>query len=114
MKNKTARVITYGCQQNENDSERIRGMLVEMGYLLADEGTNADIVIFNTCAVRDNAEQRVYGNIGALKAEKEKNPDMLIGVCGCMTQQQHVSQHIKKRFPFVDFVVGTNALHRLP
>lgn len=114
MNKKKARVITYGCQQNENDSERIRGMLLEMGYSLAEDNSDADVVIFNTCAVRDNAEQRVYGNIGALKAVKDKRPEMLIGICGCMAQQQHVAQHIKKRFPFVDFVFGTNALHRLP
>ncbi len=113
MSDKTARVVTYGCQQNENDSERIRGMLLEMGYILSDSA-DADVVIFNTCAVRDNAEKRVYGNIGALKAFKDKKPGMLIGICGCMAQQQHVAQHVKKRFPFVDFVFGTGALHRLP
>lgn len=114
MNNKTAYVITYGCIQNENDSERIRGMLLEMGYTLTNDNKNADIIIFNTCAVRDNAEQRVYGNIGALKIVKENNPQMLIGVCGCMSQQQHVASYIKKRFPYVDFVFGTNALERFP
>lgn len=114
MENKTACVITYGCQQNENDSERIRGMLLEMGYTITSDNSEPDVIIFNTCAVRDNAEQRVYGNIGALKALKEKKPDMLIGICGCMAQQQHVAQHIKKRFGHVDFVFGTHVLHRLP
>ncbi|OQB14014.1 MAG: (Dimethylallyl)adenosine tRNA methylthiotransferase MiaB [Firmicutes bacterium ADurb.Bin193] len=114
MKGKMARVITYGCQQNENDSERIRGMLVEMGYTMTDENSLADVIIFNTCAVRDNAEKRVYGNIGALKAVKDKKPELLIGICGCMAQQQHVSDHIKKRFPYVDFVFGTHAISRFP
>ncbi|MDR0405580.1 MAG: tRNA (N6-isopentenyl adenosine(37)-C2)-methylthiotransferase MiaB [Clostridiales bacterium] len=118
MKTKTARVITYGCQQNENDSERIRGILLEAGYTLTDHGDDgdggADLIIFNTCAVRDNAEQRVYGNLGALRRVKEQRPEMLIGVCGCMAQQTHVAEHIKKRFPYVDFVFGTYALARLP
>ena len=114
MSEKKAHVITYGCQQNENDSERIRGMLVDMGYVMTEENTEADLIIFNTCAVRDNAEQRVYGNLGALKVIKERRPNMMIGVCGCMTQQQHVADYIKKRFPYVDFVFGTHALARLP
>lgn len=114
MKEKKAHVITYGCQQNENDSERIRGILINMGYTMTNTNDDADLIIFNTCAVRDNAEQRVYGNIGALRVVKEKNPEMLIGICGCMSQQQHVADYIKKRFPYVDFVCGTHALHKLP
>jgi len=111
---KKAHVITYGCKQNENDSEKIRGMLSGMGYTICTIVDEADVVIFNTCAVRDNAEQRVYGNLGALRALKDKKPDVLIGVCGCMAQQSHVAEHIKKRFPFVDFVFGTHAISRFP
>lgn len=114
MKGKKAHVITYGCQQNENDSERIRGILLDMGYTTIDTNDDADLIIFNTCAVRDNAEQRVYGNIGALRNLKDKKPHMLIGVCGCMTQQQHVADYIKKRFSHVDFVFGTHAIYKLP
>ena len=114
MKGKKAHVITYGCQQNENDSERIRGILLDMGYTIIDTNDDADLIIFNTCAVRDNAEQRVYGNIGALRNLKDKKPHMLIGVCGCMTQQQHVADYIKKRFSHVDFVFGTHAIYKLP
>ncbi|NLB82478.1 MAG: tRNA (N6-isopentenyl adenosine(37)-C2)-methylthiotransferase MiaB [Clostridiaceae bacterium] len=109
---KKARVITYGCAQNENDSEKIRAMLLEMGYTITDSNLDADLILFNTCAVRDNAEQRVYGNIGALKSLKEQKTDLLIGVCGCMAQQSHVAQHIKTRFPHVDFVFGTYAINR--
>ncbi len=111
---KKALVITYGCRQNENDSERIRGMLAEEGYSFCETYDDADLVIFNTCAVRENAEQRVYGNVGALKAYKERKPDMLIGICGCMVQQDGEAEQIKKRFRHVDFVFGTHAIARLP
>lgn len=109
-----AYVHTFGCQQNVSDGEKIKGMLIEMGYGLSDVPEGADLVIFNTCAVRENAEDRVYGNLGALKHEKAKNPDMIIGVCGCMTQQEHVVKKIKRSFPHVDLVFGTHALHTLP
>lgn len=109
-----AHVHTFGCQQNVSDGERIKGMLALMGYGFSDTPEGADIVIFNTCAVRENAEDRVFGNLGALKHEKARNPDMLIGVCGCMVQQEHITNRIKKSFPHVDLVFGTNALHTLP
>lgn len=109
-----AHVHTFGCQQNVSDGERIKGMLAEMGYGFADSPDSADLVIFNTCAVRENAEDRVFGNLGALKHEKRRNPDMLIGVCGCMVQQEHITEKIKRSFPHVDLVFGTNALHTLP
>ncbi len=111
---KKALVITYGCRQNENDSEKIRGMLAEEGYSFCEAYDDADLVIFNTCAVRENAEQRVYGNVGALKAYKERKPGMLIGICGCMVQQEGEAEQIKKRFRHVDFVFGTHAIARLP
>lgn len=110
----TAHVHTFGCQQNVSDGEKIKGMLCEMGYGLSGSPEGADVVIFNTCAVRENAEDRVFGNLGALKHEKARNPGMIIGVCGCMVQQEHIVTKIKRSFPHVDLVFGTNALHNLP
>ena len=110
----TAHVHTFGCQQNVSDGEKIKGMLTEMGYGFSDTPEGADLVILNTCAVRENAEDRVFGNLGALKHEKRRNPEMVIGVCGCMVQQEHIVKRIKKSFPHVDLVFGTNALHTLP
>ncbi len=105
---------TYGCQQNVSDTEHINGMLCEMGYAFTDDAEKADIVIYNTCAVREHAEQRVFGNVGALKGIKERRPSMIIGLCGCMTQQEHVAQKIKRSYPYVDLVFGTHALEKLP
>ncbi len=110
----TAHVHTFGCQQNVSDGEKIKGMLAEMGCGFSDIPEGADIIIFNTCAVRENAEDRVFGNLGALKHEKRRNPDVIIGVCGCMVQQEHIVKKIKRSFPHVDLVFGTNALHTLP
>lgn len=109
-----AHVHTFGCQQNVSDGEKIKGMLALMGYGFSDTPDGADLVIFNTCAVRENAEDRVFGNLGALKHEKARNPEMLIGVCGCMVEQEHITKKIKQSFPHVDLVFGTNALHTLP
>lgn len=109
-----AHVHTFGCRQNVSDGEKIKGMLSEMGYGLSNSPEGADVVIFNTCAVRENAEDRVFGNLGALKHNKAKKPDMIIAVCGCMTEQEHIVNRIKKSFPHVDLVFGTNALHTLP
>ena len=105
---------TYGCQQNVSDGEKLNGMLVEMGFALTDKPDNADLVLYNTCAVRENAENRVFGNVGALKALKRKNPDMVIAVCGCMVQQKHIAERMRKRFPYVDLIFGTHVLHRFP
>lgn len=113
-KRRTAFVRTYGCQQNVSDSERIKGLLVSMGYSEAASPEEADLVIFNTCAVREHAELRVYGNVGALKPVKEHRPDMVIALCGCMMQQQGAAEKIKKTYPFVDIVFGTGMIHRLP
>ena len=107
-------VHSFGCQQNAADSEKIVGMLLEMGFERADDAKSADIVFFNTCAVRENAELRVFGNVGELKKAKKQNPNMLIALCGCMTQQAHIAEKIKKSYPFVDLVIGTHALHRIP
>ncbi len=107
-------VETYGCAQNENDSERISGMLFDMGYEFCDDVKDADLVIYNTCAVRENAELRVFGNLGALKHLKAKKPSLIIGVCGCMVQQGHIAEQIKKKYKHVDMVFGTHALVKLP
>jgi len=105
---------TYGCQQNENDTERIRGILSECGYEFCERAEDAEVVIYNTCAVRENAEQKVFGGLGILKHLKESRPDMVIGVCGCMVQQEHIAEKIKKTYTNVDLIFGTHALYRLP
>lgn len=107
-------VHTYGCQGNVSDSERIKGQLREMGYIFVASPEEADLVLFNTCAVREHAEDRVFGNVGALKPIKEKKRDMLIVLCGCMMQQKHISERIKKSYPYVNLVFGTFAVHKLP
>ena len=107
-------VITYGCQQNVADSEKIKGMLSEMGYGFTENRFEAKLIIFNTCAVREHAEDRVFGNVGMLKSYKRENPDVVIACCGCMMQQQHIADKIKQSFPFVDLVFGTHVVHRLP
>ena len=107
-------VQTYGCQQNENDSRRICGMLQEMGFCFTEDLDLADLIVFNTCAVRENAELKVYGKVGALKHHKRRKPSLKIALCGCMTQQSHVAETIKKKYPHVDMVFGTHALYRFP
>ncbi len=107
-------VITFGCQQNVSDSERLKGMLCSMGYTIIDNAENADFIIFNTCAVREHAEDRVYGNIGTTKKIKQLRPNTIVAVCGCMSQQESVAQKIKKSYPYVDIVMGTQVLHKLP
>ena len=111
---KKAYIETYGCQQNVSDSEIIMGMLCDMGYEKTDDKENADFIIFNTCAVRENAELKVYGNLGALKHLKSKNPDVIIAVCGCMMQQKEVSKRIKSKYTHVDLVFGTHSLYSFP
>ncbi len=107
-------VETYGCAQNENDSERLRGMLADMGYGFCGDVKDADLIIYNTCAVRENAELRVFGNLGALKHLKSKKPSLIIGVCGCMIQQPHIAEQIKKKYKHVDMVFGTHVLYKFP
>jgi len=105
---------TYGCQMNENDSEKIAGMLESLGYFEAEFPDEADLIILNTCCVRRNAERKVYGRIGQFKRLKERNPDLLIAVCGCMVQQESELSVLRDRYPYVDLVFGTHNLHRLP
>jgi tRNA-2-methylthio-N6-dimethylallyladenosine synthase len=109
-----ALVHTYGCQQNVADGEKIKGQLAEMGFAFTDLEDEADLIIFNTCAVREHAEDRVFGNVGALKNVKQRNPSLIIALCGCMMEQEHVAERIKKSFPFVNLVFGTHVIHRLP
>lgn len=107
-------VVTYGCQQNVADSEHIKGMLNEMGYGFTENRNEAKLIIFNTCAIREHAEDRVFGNVGMLKSYKRENPDVIVACCGCMMQQQHIADKMKKSFPFVDLVFGTHVVYRLP
>ena len=107
-------VDTYGCQQNEADSERIRGYLSQMGYGFTDQEEEAQIIVLNTCAIREHAEQRVFGNLGALVHAKRNHPGQIICVCGCMAQEKHVSERIKQSFRHVDLVFGPHALWRFP
>lgn len=109
-----AYVHTYGCQGNVSDSERLKGFLRQMGCEFTMSPEDADIVLFNTCAVREHAEDRVFGNVGALKPIKVKRPNMIIALCGCMMQQSHVAERIRHSYPYVNIVFGTYALYRFP
>ena len=114
INDKTACVVTYGCQQNENDSEKLKGMLDAMGYTLIEDREKADVIIFNTCAVRENAELKLKGNVGALKYLKAKNRKVLIGVCGCMVQQEKAAAGLSQKFRHIDMVFGTHSLYKFP
>lgn len=107
-------ILTWGCQMNEHDSEVLSGMLEEMNYTRTEKLNEADIIILNTCCVRENAEIKVFGRIGQLKHLKHKNPNLIIAVCGCMTQQKGVAEKIAKNFPYVDLVFGTYNLDNFP
>ena len=107
-------VVTYGCQMNAHDSEKLAGLLREMGMTEAPTREEADLVLFNTCCVRDNAERRVLGNVTWLKELKRDKPELLIGVCGCMIQQPGMAEKILKQYKFIDLAFGTANLHRLP
>ena len=106
-------IVTYGCQMNVHDSEKIAGMLTELGYSPCDSMEEADIVVFNTCCIRENAENHAYGNIGMLKKLKAKKRDMIIAVGGCMPQQIGKADILHKKFPYVDIIFGTHNLNRL-
>ena len=109
-----AMVDTYGCQQNEADSEKIRGYLAEMGYGFTQDEFEADVIVVNTCAVREHAEMRVLGNVGQLNHSKKQRPGQIIAVCGCMVQQEHMAEKLKKSYPVVDLVFGPHELWRFP
>ena len=103
----TCQVTTFGCQMNARDSEKLLGILLNAGFIETEED-DADFVIYNTCTVRDNANQRVFGRLGALKSHKKKNKDMKIALCGCMTQEQSVVDKLKQSYSFVDLIFGTH------
>ncbi|GAA0673059.1 MULTISPECIES: tRNA (N6-isopentenyl adenosine(37)-C2)-methylthiotransferase MiaB [Clostridium] len=107
-------ISTFGCQMNEEDSEKMSGMLKSMGYEKAENKEEASIIIFNTCCVRENAELKVFGNLGALKGLKKKRPDLIIGICGCMMQQKGMAEEIMEKFPFVDMIFGTHNAYKFP
>ncbi len=109
-----AYVDTYGCQQNEADSELLRGMLCGMGYEITDTDQGADVIVINTCAIREHAEQRVFGNVGALVHGKRRNPNQIICLCGCMAQEPHVAERLRQSYHHVDLVFGPQQLWRFP
>jgi tRNA-2-methylthio-N6-dimethylallyladenosine synthase len=105
-------INTYGCQMNAHDSEKIAGLLEECGFIAAAD--DPDLILFNTCCVREHAEARVFGNVGALREKKRENPGLIVGLCGCMMQQEGMAETIRRRFPYVDIVFGTHNLDSLP
>ena len=107
-------VRTYGCQGNVADGETIKGILSSLGYIITEDIDSADLILFNTCAIREHAEDRVFGNVGRLKARKESNPNLIIALCGCMMQQERVAERIRKSFRYVDLVFGTHVIYKLP
>lgn len=113
-KGKTYRIETYGCQGNEADSEKLRGILEALEFTQSDTLEEADIILLNTCAVRENAENRVFGELGRLKQYKKNNPELILGVCGCMPQEEKVVERILKKFQYVDLVFGTHNIFKLP
>ncbi len=107
-------VHTYGCQGNVADSEQIKGLLVKMGYKMTESVDEADFILYNTCAVREHAEDRVFGNVGALKHIKRRRPGVIIALCGCMVQQQHVADRFREHYPYVNLIFGTHLIPRFP
>ena len=113
--NRTFHITTFGCQMNEHDSEIMAGLLIENGYVQASSRDEADIVIFNTCSIRENADKRFFGTLGQLKHRKEQEKEnFTVCVCGCMMQQQHITDTLKAKYPWVDVVCGTHNFHELP
>ncbi|ELK44496.1 (dimethylallyl)adenosine tRNA methylthiotransferase [Halobacillus sp. BAB-2008] len=113
-KGKKYLIRTYGCQMNEHDTEVMAGILEAMGYESTDTAKEADIILLNTCAIRENAENKVFGEIGHLKPLKTENPNLILGVCGCMSQEESVVNRILKKHPFIDLIFGTHNIHKLP
>lgn len=112
--NKQYYVRTYGCQMNENDSEKISAILEELNYTKAQRHEDADVILLNTCAIREGAENKVFGFIGELKKLKTTNPDLIIGMCGCMPQEDETVNRIYEKYPHIDLMFGTHNIHRLP
>lgn len=114
IKSPKAYVHTYGCMGNVADGEVIKGMLNKMGYEMTEVLTEADLVLYNTCAIREHAEDRVFGNVGELKKYKKENPELIIALCGCMMQQERIAEKLNKSYPYVDLVFGTHVIYKLP
>ncbi len=113
-KGKTYRIETYGCQMNEHDTEIMSGLLEMIGYTATEVIEEADIVILNTCAIRENAENKVFGKIGSLKHLKKENPEKIFAVCGCMSQEEDVVTKLLSKYNYIDLIFGTHNIHRLP
>lgn len=111
---KTFHIRTYGCQSNVRDGETIKGILIDLGYTCQDDIYSADVVILNTCAIRENAEDKVFGEFGLLKKAKRNNPGMILGMSGCMSQSEKVVNTILTKYQQVDFIFGTHNIHKLP
>lgn len=114
MTNRSYNIATFGCQMNEHDSETLAGMLEELGYIENNNKREADVAIINTCSVRENADKRFFGTLGQLKKVKEDRPDVVVAVCGCMMQQQHIIDTLKSKYPWVDLIFGTHNIHEFP
>lgn len=112
MNDKKYCILTYGCQMNVHESEKLAGFLEERGFTETNKQENADIIVFNTCCIRKSAEEKILGNIGAVKPLKKNNPDLIVAVCGCMSQQVEMAERIKKTFPFVNIIFGTHNLDK--
>ena len=112
-KNLYYNILTMGCQLNENDSEKISGMATEMGYIYTDNLEQANLYIINTCCVRENAEEKLFGKLGELKKLREKNGGIIV-ICGCMMQEKHIQEKLKQSYPYVDIIFGTHTLHKFP
>ena len=106
-------IKTYGCQMNVHESEKLAGILEDMGYIETTQDNLADIVVFNTCAIRESAEQKIFAHIGEFKKLKKENPNLIIAICGCMSQQNNYPENILKKFPFVDIIFGTHNISKL-
>lgn len=113
-KEKYFAIMTYGCQMNEEDSEKLSGMLKRIGYTKTEDIEKASIILFNTCCVRENAENKVFGNLGRIKKLKEKNKDLIVGICGCMMQQKGMADKVLSKFPFVNIIFGTHNAYKFP
>lgn len=107
------KIITYGCQMNVHESEKIAGILERLGYSVCEDIINADVIVYNTCCIRENAENHVFGNLGMIKKLKAEKRDLIIAVCGCLTQQKGKAEYLHEKFPFVDIIIGTHNLHKL-
>ena len=105
-------ITTLGCQMNAHDSEKLAGILAEIGFTESVKEEEADLVVYNTCCIRENAEQKVFGRLGYLKGYKKKNPKMKVALCGCMMQEKHVIEKLQKSYRWVDLIFGTHNLYR--